>query len=467
MKKNGKIDFTEIKNLSEKVQNIILKEKIFNHFLPFLEEGISLDYNGFILYCNDRYAEIFGYRNDELIGKSILTLYAPGTKDFWERNIREGREGIFETYGVKKDGKEIYLRINVKNIDLENKKLRMVIIKNITSEKLMFKEIKETNEKYKILAETLLDGIVIIDLNGKILFSNTVGANLLGFERVEDTIGKDIFQFIKEKDLFKNDLKLIYENKGGYLVEYEIKDNRGSKFVIESIGQKSKFNDQDAFVLCFRDITQRKLLIENLKKAVENNKKVLFQAVKSISDIMAFRDPYTSIHQKNVAKLAVKIAKEMGFSKSLIDGIEVASLLHDIGKVYIPTDILLKPGKLSKIEWEFIKMHPIYGVQIVKNIEFPWDISKIILQHHERLDGSGYPQGLKNGEILLEAKILSVADVVEAMTSVRPYKMKYSINETLEEIKKFEGIFYDKDSVRITIEIFKKGFNFENAEEGI
>jgi putative nucleotidyltransferase with HDIG domain len=157
----------------------------------------------------------------------------------------------------------------------------------------------------------------------------------------------------------------------------------------------------------------------------------------------------------------------MGFSKSLIDGIEVASLLHDIGKVYIPTDILLKPGKLSKIEWEFIKMHPIYGVQIVKNIEFPWDISKIILQHHERLDGSGYPQGLKNGEILLEAKILSVADVVEAMTSVRPYKMKYSINETLEEIKKFEGIFYDKDSVRITIEIFKKGFNFENAEEGI
>jgi PAS domain S-box-containing protein len=106
MKKNGKIDFTEIKNLSEKVQNIILKEKIFNHFLPFLEEGISLDYNGFILYCNDRYAEIFGYRNDELIGKSILTLYAPGTRDFWERNIKEGREGIFETYGVKKMGKK-------------------------------------------------------------------------------------------------------------------------------------------------------------------------------------------------------------------------------------------------------------------------------------------------------------------------------------------------------------------------
>jgi PAS domain S-box-containing protein/putative nucleotidyltransferase with HDIG domain len=466
MIKNDKTEIKEIKDLSEKIQKIISKEKLFNNLLSLSNDGVALDYKGYIIYCNEKYAEILGYKKEELIGKNILILFTPHPENLLVKRIEE-RDGESEIVCKKKDGREIYVKIKVKNVNFEGKKLKFITLRNITDEKLVVEEIKDSREKYKVLTETLLDGIIVIDLKGNILFSNLVGANLLGFEKVKDIIGKNIFKFVKERDLLKNELKLIYENKGGYLIEYEIKDAKGSKFVIESIGQRFKFDGQDAFLLCFRDITERKLIIDNLKNSIEKQKTILLQSVNTISEIMAFRDPYTAKHQKSVAKLAVKIAYEMGFSKNLIEGIRIASLLHDIGKVYIPTDILLKPGKLNGIEWEFIKMHPIYGANIVKNIQFPWDVKKIILQHHERIDGSGYPNGLKSEEIIIETKILSVADVVEAMTSYRPYRTKFSLNEALEEIKKFKGLLYDKEVVETCLTVFKKGFTFENAEEGI
>jgi len=456
----------KIKDLSEKIKNLILKEKILKSFLSLSDEGISLNYKGYILYCNEKYSEIFGYKNEDLIGKSILNLFSPKTGDLW-RKIIEKKEGEFETVCMRKDGKEIYTKINVKNINIEGKKMKFITIRDITKEKSIFNEIKESHANYKVLTETLLDGIIVIDPQGKILFSNITGARLFGFNKVRDILGKNIFNFLRREDLFKSDLKLIYENKGGYFTEYEVVDAKGTRFVIESIGKKIKYKGEEAFLLCFRDVTERKIVIDNLKKAIENEKAILLQAVNTLSDVMEFRDPYTAKHQRKVAILAVEIAKEIGFSGSLIEGIKITSLLHDIGKVYIPTDILAKPGKLSETEWEFIKMHPVYGANIVKDIEFPWDVSKIILQHHERLDGSGYPNSLKGEEIILEAKILSVADVVEAMTSHRPYRRKYTLQEALDEVKKHEGILYDKNVVKACLEVFKKGFNFENAEEGI
>jgi PAS domain S-box-containing protein/putative nucleotidyltransferase with HDIG domain len=457
----------EVKDLSEKIKNLISKEKIFKSFLSLSDEGIGLNYKGYILYCNEKYSKIFGYEKEELIGKNILILLPPKTRDFWKRIIEKEEEGEFETVCKRKDGNEVYVKVNVRNINIEGDKMRFVTIKDITKEKLMLNEIRESHANYKVLTETLLDGIIVIDFEGKILFSNVAGVQLFGFKRVKDILGKNIFNFLRREDLFKSDLKLIYENKGGYFTEYEVVDSKGTRFVIESIGKKIKYKGEEAFLLCFRDVTERKIVIDNLKKAIENEKNILLQAVNTLSGVMEFRDPFTAKHQKKVAILAGEIAKEIGFTGSLIEGIKITSLLHDIGKVYIPTDILAKPGELNEIEWEFIKMHPVYGANIVKDIEFPWNVSKIILQHHERLNGSGYPSGIKGEDIILETKILSVADVVEAMTSHRPYRKKYSLKEALEEIKKYEGLLYDKEVVKACFEVFKKGFSFENAEEGI
>jgi len=171
------------------------------------------------------------------------------------------------------------------------------------------------------------------------------------------------------------------------------------------------------------------------------------------------RDPYTSGHQQRVASIAKAIAKEMGMPKEQIEGILMAGLIHDLGKIAIPAEILAKPGPITETEFELIKSHPDVGYEILKNIEFPWPIAHIVLQHHERIDGSGYPSGLSGNQILMEAKILGVADVVEAMASHRPYRPALGIDVALQEISKNSGLLYDPDVADACLTIFRqKGF---------
>lgn len=172
---------------------------------------------------------------------------------------------------------------------------------------------------------------------------------------------------------------------------------------------------------------------------------------------------YTSGHQQRVAKLAGAIAREMGvFSEDQLHGIHVASMIHDVGKIVVPIEILNKSSKLSDYEFAIIKQHPTVGYNLLKEIDFPWPIAQIVHQHHEKMDGSGYPQGLKGEEILLEARILCVADVVEAISSHRPYRPALGLEKALEEISCNSGKLYDPEVVKICLRLFReKGFNFE------
>ena len=174
------------------------------------------------------------------------------------------------------------------------------------------------------------------------------------------------------------------------------------------------------------------------------------------------RDPYTSGHQMKVSRLARAIAQDMALPNDTIDNIRMAGIIHDIGKISVPAEILSKPGKLTDIEFGLIKVHPQSGYDILKDAELPHPIAEIVLQHHERLDGSGYSHGLKDGQIILEARIVAVADVVEAMSSHRPYRPALGIEAALEEIEKHKGILYDKKVVEICSQLFKeKEFRFE------
>jgi len=181
-----------------------------------------------------------------------------------------------------------------------------------------------------------------------------------------------------------------------------------------------------------------------------------------MSKVVEIRDPYTSGHQERVSKLATEIAWKLNLPRENIEGIRIASLIHDIGKIGVPSEILNKPTKLTDIEFSLIKAHPQTGHDIVKNIYFPYSVAEIVLQHHEKLDGSGYPNYLKEPEIKLEAKILCVADVVEAMSSHRPYRPSLGIEAALDEITKNKGILYDPKIVDVCVKLFKeKGFKFE------
>jgi putative nucleotidyltransferase with HDIG domain len=197
--------------------------------------------------------------------------------------------------------------------------------------------------------------------------------------------------------------------------------------------------------------------LEQLRRAVETTIQVLVMAVE-------VKDPYTAGHQRRVTNLARTMATEMGLPPEKIEGLRMAGVIHDIGKITLPTEILSKPTKMSAIEISLISEHVRLGYDILKNVESSWPIAEIVYQHHERMNGSGYPRNLKGEEILIEARILAVADVVEAMASHRPYRPALGLDAALEEIEKNRGVFYDNAAADACLRLFReKGFKLERA----
>ena len=206
---------------------------------------------------------------------------------------------------------------------------------------------------------------------------------------------------------------------------------------------------------------KRKQAEEALQRSYDQLRETFIATVNALASTVEMKDPYTAGHQRWVTRLACAIAKEMNLSEEQIEGIRMAGLIHDIGKINIPAEILTKPGHLSEIQYNMVKIHPQVGCDILKEIKFPWPVAEIVLQHHERMDGSGYPQGFSGTEILLEARILAVADVVEAMASYRPYRAAHGIEKALDEISRNKGTLYDPDVVDVCLKLFEQGFRFD------
>jgi len=231
-------------------------------------------------------------------------------------------------------------------------------------------------------------------------------------------------------------------------------------------------NTKDQLVEDLKEIRKKISKLETVQIKSGKIKKELNQSYKKLNEIMEdivsiitrvaeMRDPYLQGHQQRVSKLATAIAQEMKLTRDKIEGIKFAALVYDAGRFNWPTKIVNNQGQLAEEEHEFIKNHPRISYYILEAVNFPWNIAEIAYQHHEKLDGSGYPKGLKDGEILMEAKIIAVADVVEAMSSKRPYRPAYSIKEVLEEISKNKGILYESQVVDACLRLFQeKHFQF-------
>ena len=205
---------------------------------------------------------------------------------------------------------------------------------------------------------------------------------------------------------------------------------------------------------------------KELKETLEKVRRTMKGTIDAMALTVEMRDPYTAGHQRNVASLARAIAKEMELSESEIEEIHLAATIHDVGRMSIPAEILSKPSSLTDIEYLIVKRHPQVGYDILKMVEFPWPIAQIGLQHHERMDGSGYPQGLSGKDILLGARILAVADVVEAMVSHRPHRPALGIDKALEEIREKRGTLYDPEVVDACLKLFaEKRFKFKESKE--
>lgn len=360
-------------------------------------------------------------------------------------------------------------------------------------------QLKESEEYLRILFELAPDGFFLMNLKGYFIDGNKAVENIIGYSK-EELIGKSYLKIpiLPISEIPKVAAMLSKAALGMAVGPVELtlirKDN--TKIPVEIRAFPAKIKDQTVILVITRDISERKKtekdlyhfrhhlqeLVEartaqlkdinyqlqleinersKIEEQLQQNLKKLHESlegvIKAMMMIVEMKDPYTAGHQRRVSNLASTIAEKMGLTKDQVDGIRFASLIHDIGKIHIPAEILIKPCKLTFAEFAMIKIHPQIAFDILKTIDFPWPLAQIVLQHHERLNGTGYPLGINKDAIVLGAKILMVADVIEAMASHRPYRPALGLEKAIEEIVQNKGILYDSGVVEACISLLTSG----------
>jgi PAS domain S-box-containing protein/putative nucleotidyltransferase with HDIG domain len=315
-------------------------------------------------------------------------------------------------------------------------------------------KLHEREEWLSTLLKSIGDGVIATDKSGVISFMNPLAERLTGWHHEEALKQplREVFRTVVSREGDEPEIVLWARN--------------GKKFSIEetSMPMSDGRHNSNGHVLVFRDVTARRSAEKELKESWEKLHEALEGTIQAMALTIEIRDPYTAGHQRRVSKLSCAIAQDLGMSEFQVEGLRVAGDIHDIGKIYVPAEILSKPGRITAIEYGIIKTHPQVGFDILKTIKFPWPVAQIVLQHHERLDGSGYPLGLTSDQIVKEARILTVADIVEAMSSHRPYRPAQGIDKALAEVVQNKGRFYDTDAVDACVKLFQEN-RFHFVEE--
>ena len=353
-------------------------------------------------------------------------------------------------------------------LKLETLHRRVAELEKINAENSREKEVlSRAAEQLRIIVENTYDIVFQLSPSGVIQYVSPRVSELYGYAP-EELIGKHLKKTTPFRELPRA-LKAIKTASSGKLIKnFQIKqkDANGKIFTMEINGAPVRKDGKIISVEgIMRDVTERKLAEEEAKQSTEKMLRAMEDTIQAMAMIVEMRDPYTAGHQRRVTELACAIALELKVSEDRITGLRLAGLIHDIGKVRVPSEILTNPDGLSEAEFTMIKMHPVVGYEILKTIDLPWPIAQIVYQHHERVNGSGYPIGITGEDIILEARILAVADVVEAISSHRPYRPARGIEAALNEIRSNNGILYDKLIADACLKLFEeKRFKFEQKK---
>jgi response regulator RpfG family c-di-GMP phosphodiesterase len=325
-----------------------------------------------------------------------------------------------------------------------NRQLRKEIATRQETEKAL--HMSEVNFRNMIYNNA--DGVLILDENSIVKFMNPGAESIFG-TKAKHFVGQTFEHLIIP----------------GKPTELDIIIGDGKSVVAEMRVMETEWEGKKAYLASLRDITNRKRMQQRLQRSLDNLKDVMDGTIRAMALAVEMRDPYTSGHQHRVAQLAQAIAEEISLPADTIEGVYMAASIHDIGKISLPAEILSKPLKLTEIERKMIQAHSKVGYDILNGVDFSWPIAQIVLQHHERMDGSGYPHGLGGKEVLIEARIVGVADVVETMASHRPYRPAMGLDRALEEVMKNKGRLYDEKVVNACLILFnEKGFEFPEPQ---
>jgi PAS domain S-box-containing protein len=327
-------------------------------------------------------------------------------------------------------------------------------------------ELHLQRDYFQQLFENSPDAIVLLDAEDHILKVNRSFENLFQYTSSEIEM-RSLNEVIVPENMRPEADQLSQKAQSMGSVQKESRRRRkdGRLVDVSILGYPIQHKDRQIGVYgIYSDITQRKRSEEQLQGTLEKLRKAMGATISAMAATVEVRDPYTAGHQQRVANLARAIAQTIGLGAEEVDGIRMAGAIHDLGKITVPAEILSKPGRITDVEFSLIKTHPLIAYDILKEIDFPWPVANIVYQHHERLDGSGYPQGLSGDQICLEARIISVADSVEAIASHRPYRPALGLDTALEWITEKRGLFYDNRVVDACLKLFRENlFSFDNA----
>ena len=411
---------------------------------------------------------------DEIKGVHCRDFVEPAHHQVIDKTLADARKGVeqkFEYESRTTDGIRWFESVLSPQLDTGGRVVGFIRLSRDISDRKAAKSAQEDSEKrYRTLVENSSECICNIDLDGRFRYMSPCGLKSHGLSDVDKITGVHCKELIEPAHHQLIEQTLAEAKKGfNQKFEYESDTTSGIRW-FESIlsPQRDSSGAIVGFIRVSRDVTDRKEATDKLGESWERLRRTLEGTVDALSSTAGLRDPYTAGHQRRVATLATAIAKEMAIDPDQVEGVRVASTLHDIGKIYVPAEILSKPGSISEFEFKIIQGHAQASYDILKGIEFPWPVAKAVLQHHERIDGSGYPDGLYDGEIITEARIIAVADVVEAMSSRRPYRAGLGINRALEEISRNSDTLYDATASEACINLFEaRDFDFRGHEQTI
>ncbi|MFA6007743.1 MAG: PAS domain S-box protein [Candidatus Shapirobacteria bacterium] len=447
-------DTTEKHKAEEKYRTLFreMLEGFALHEILCDAEGTPVNYR--FIDVNPAFERVTGLKAEEIIGETAADVL-PSLERSWVERYGQvaltGEPAFFEDYSS-----DIGKWFEVTAFQPEPRQFACIFA-DITKRKEVEIALRESEGKYRSIVDNAQEGIFQTSKDGRYLTVNQALATMLGYDSPADLvvsvtdIGRQIYY--DEEDLKK---LLAQIDQQGVTVGFECRYRRKDGAIIWVSLDQHTVRDREGVFLHYEgfceDITEKHLGVERLRGA-------LGATVNAIAAAVEARDPYTAGHQSRVAALAQAIAVEINLPADQIEGLRLAAMIHDLGKITVPAEILAKPKKLTDIEFSLIKLHSQTGYDILKNIEFPWPIARIVLEHHERMNGSGYPNSLEGDRQLLESRILAVADVVESMASFRPYRPALGIDAALEEIEKNKGILYDGTVADACTRLFReKGY---------
>ncbi len=408
----------------------------------------------------------YGYSRDELLRMTILEIRSADEVERLKSHIDRQGKGV-DNAGrwrhLGRNGRVMHMDITARKVSFNGRRAEVVLAIDVTEQVETLARLHQAESMYRSMIEHSMVGIYIVQ-DMKIVYANPSLMEMFGYS-ADEIIGVNILDLTAPRERAKAVAaireRLTSEASVGRSVFAGLRKD-GREIIVDIHNTRAGSDVEPVMMGVVIDITESRQAKTQAADHLGHLQRMLQDSLNAVSTLCEIRDPYTAGHSSRVGELAAAIGSELGLGTSEIDTLRKGGIVHDIGKIGVPVEILTKAAKLSKPEFDLIKTHPQFGYDIVKHIDFRTPVAEVVLQHHERLDGNGYPRGLQNGEILPLASVLAVADVVESMSSDRPYRAGLGIEVALEEIESNNGSRYDADAGAACLRLFRdRGYRIQ------